>query len=81
MTFSAFGAFSAFCACIICAFTNYVNLCIIKDVLTIKDVFTTIRVVWASGSLRFCNSLISKHMKHKGINNLFSKLGFYKMTF
>ena len=25
--------------------------------------------------------LISKHIKNKGIYNLFSKLGFYKMTF
>ena len=32
-------------------------------------------------SLRFFNPLISKHIKNNGIKNLFSKLGFYKMTF
>ena len=49
------------------------NLWIINNVSTIKNVFTTIRVVWVSGgsrlrnrkmvSLRFSNPLISKHIK------------------
>ena len=59
----------------------HVNLWIINDVLTIKNVFTAIRVVWIIGEswqktqivrLRYFNPLISKHIKY-----LFSKLGFY----
>ena len=62
----------------------------INDVLTVKNVFTTIIVVWGVGvlsqnhkmfSLRFSNPLISNHIKREGIKNLFSKLGLYKMTF
>ena len=72
----------------------YVNSCEFIDnkwCFNNKNVFTAIRVVWASGgsepqnlkmvSLRFFNPLISKHIKNKGIKNLFSKPGFYKMTF
>ena len=32
-------------------------------------------------NLRALNLLISEHIKNKDIKNLFSKLGFYKMTF
>ena len=32
-------------------------------------------------NLRALNLLISEHIKNKGIKNLFSNLGFHKMTF